>query len=392
MNISFLDLKTINARYREELQAAAKRVIDSGWYIRGQEVAAFEQEFADYCGVRHAVGVGNGLDALRLILWAYREMGFMREGDGVIVPANTFIATILAVTESGLTPILVEPDPKTFNIDLERVREFLETERIPGTKRSFPLSRVKAIMPVHLYGQLADMNTILALAKSAGLKVIEDAAQAHGASLDSKKAGSFGDAAGFSFYPVKNLGALGDAGAVTTTDAVLADIVRALGNYGSRKKYIHEYGGLNSRLDELQAAFLRVKLRHLSEEIAHRRHIAEVYLKTMNCRLVTLPEAATPESHVWHLFVIRHPQRDQLQKRLADAGIGTLIHYPIPPHLSGALRSLCLHEGDLPITEALAMTVLSLPMGPHLTLAQAKQVVDGTRSALCEFNGPRSGV
>jgi len=247
-------------------------------------------------------------------------------------------------------------------------------------------------MPVHLYGRLADMNAILALAKSAGLKVIEDVAQAHGACLGGKKAGSFGDAAGFSFYPGKNLGALGDAGLVTTSDETLADIVRALGNYGSRKKYIHEYDGLNSRLDELQAAFLRVKLRHLNEENDHRRHIAEFYLKTIDCRLVTLPEPATPENHVWHVFVIRHPQRDQLQKRLADAGIQTLIHYPIPPHLSGALRGLGLHEGDLPVTEALAMTVLSLPMGPHLPLEQAKQVVDVTRSALCELNGSRSGV
>lgn len=375
MNIPFLDLKTINARYREELRAAAERVIDSGWYVRGREVAAFEEEFACYCGVKHAVGVGNGLDALRLILCAYREMGLMKEGDGVIVPANTFIATILAVIESGLAPILIEPDPKTFNIDPKRVREFLETERIPGTKRSFPLARVKAIIPVHLYGCLADMNAILALAKSAGLKVIEDAAQAQGACLDGKKAGSFGDAAGFSFYPVKNLGALGDAGLVTTSNETLADIVRALGNYGSRKKYIHEYAGLNSRLDELQAAFLRVKLRHLNEENDHRRHIAQFYLKTMDCRLVTLPEPATPESHVWHVFVIRHPQRDQLQKHLADAGIQTLIHYPIPPHLAGALRGLGLQEGELPITEALAMTVLSLPMGPHLTMEQAREVV-----------------
>ncbi len=382
MNTPFLDLKVINAQYREELLAAAQRVIDSGWYIQGREVEAFEREFALYCGVRHAVGVGNGLDALRLILLAYKAMGLLREGDGVIVPAHTFIATVLAVIQAGLTPILVEPDPATFNLDPARVREFLETQRLPGTDKSFPLARVKAIIPVHLYGQLADMKAVSALARSAGLKVIEDAAQAHGASLKGQKAGSFGDAAGFSFYPVKNLGALGDAGAVTTNDPELAELVRALGNYGSRRKYVHDYEGLNSRLDEIQAAFLRVKLRHLEDEIAHRRATANVYLQTIRHAGLGLPEVAVPEAHVWHQFVVRHPQRDRLQRLLADAGVGTLVHYPTPPHQCEALRNLPQYQGELRTAETMARTVLSLPMGPHLSHEQLARVVEQINAAL----------
>jgi len=329
--IPFLDVKTINNQYGDELYLAARRVIDSGWYVRGQEVAAFEEQFARYCAVKYCVGVGNGLDALRLILCAYKELGVFKDGDGVIVPANTFIATILAVIQAGLTPILVEPDSEAYNIDPERVREFFETERIPGSNKRSPLARVKAIMPVHLYGQLADMEAILFLAKSAGMKVIEDAAQAHGACLHGRRAGSLGDAAGFSFYPAKNLGALGDGGAVTTNDPELTDVVRALGNYGTQEKYVHKYPGINSRLDELQAAFLRVKLKHLDSEIAHRCEIAQAYLGAIQNELVQLPVARDPERHVWHLFVIRHPERDELQKRLAEAEIGTLIHYPVPP-------------------------------------------------------------
>lgn len=379
--IPFLDLKTINAKYREELCLAAARVIDSGWYIRGQEVAAFEEEFAQYCGVKYAVGVGNGLDALRLILCAYKELGVLKDGDGVIVPANTFIATVLAVIQAGLTPILVEPDPTTFNLDPHRVRDFLETERIPGTDTRFPLSKVKAIMPVHLYGQLADMEAICAIAKSADMKVIEDAAQAHGASLHGRKAGSLGHAAGFSFYPGKNLGALGDGGAVTTDDRDLADVVRALGNYGSHRKYIHDYPGLNSRLDELQAAFLRVKLKHLDEEILHRRSIAEVYRGTIKEKSVQLPTAGDLGSHVWHLFVIRHPLRDALQKRLTETGIETLIHYPVPLYLTGALSKYRQPKGTLPVTETLCETVLSLPIGGHLSWHQAIQVSERINTA-----------
>ncbi len=382
MTIRFFDLKAINAQYRAELRSAAERVIDSGWYVRGQEVAAFEQEFAHYCGVRHAVGVNSGLDALRLILYAYRQMGRIREGDGVIVPANTFIATILAVTEAGLTPILAEPDPDSFNIDPARVRAFLETGRMAGTEKHFPLARVKAIMPVHLYGQLADMEALRKLASSAGLIVIEDAAQAHGACRDGRKAGAFGDAAGFSFYPAKNLGALGDAGAITTNDDGLAEMVRTLGNYGSHRKYHHEHTGINSRLDELQAAFLRVKLRHLDDDLEHRRHVAQVYADNLKHASIALPEAPMPESHAWHLFVVRHRRRDQLQALLQNAGIETLIHYPIPPHLSGALRGLGLHEGDLPITEELAKTVLSLPVGGHMGADEADAVTEAIAGAL----------
>jgi dTDP-4-amino-4,6-dideoxygalactose transaminase len=375
MNIPFLDLKYINAQYREELIIAAKRVIDSGWYIRGLEVEAFETEFAQYCGVKYCVGVGNGLDALRLILCAYKEMGIISNGDGVIVPANTFIATILAVIQAGLTPILVEPDPVSFNIDPNKIREFIETERVPGTDKCFPTSKVKAIIPVHLYGQLANMNQIMRLARSADLKVIEDAAQAHGAFLNDKRAGSIADAAGFSFYPVKNLGALGDAGAVTTNNKDIAELVRAIGNYGSHKKYSHDYEGLNSRLDEIQAAFLRVKLKYLDSEIVYRRRIAALYLKTIKNQSILLPTVAHPNRHVWHQFVIRYHERNRLQDYLTKEGIGTQIHYPVPPHLSPALGQYCLPKGTLPITEKLSETSLSLPIGLYLSTTNIKHVV-----------------
>lgn len=379
MNIPFLDLKAINTRYRNELIQAATRVIDSGWYIRGREVEAFEREFADYSGTTYCIGVGNGLDALTLILRAYKEMDILSEGDGVLVPANTYIATVLAISENSLTPILIEPDERTYNINPDKIRAFLKSEIMPGTDKHFPLSRVKAIMPVHLYGQIAPMKEILRIAADQGWKVIEDAAQSHGACLDGKKAGSFGDAAGFSFYPGKNLGALGDAGAVTTDDFDLASCIRALGNYGSHKKYENIYQGVNSRLDEMQAAFLRVKLRHLDEEIKHRRTIANVYLQGISNQDIILPYVATPESHVWHLFVIQHPKRDQLQKKLQRAGIGTLVHYPIPPHLSDAYRYLAIDRGALPITERLAERVLSLPMGGHLQVKQIDEI-------LCHIN------
>lgn len=377
----FLDLAKMHASYRTELHDAALRVIDSGWYLNGPEGAAFEEAFAQYCGTRHAVGVGNGLDALRLILMAYKELGKIQDGDGVIVPAHTFIATILAIVQTQLTPILVEPDPQTFNLDPACVRDFLETERMPGTGKRFSMAKVKAILPVHLYGRLAPMTEILALARSAGLLVIEDAAQAHGAQLDGRRAGGLGHAAGFSFYPCKNLGALGDGGAVTTDDDDLANTVRALANYGSQEKYHPIYRGINSRLDEIQAAFLRVKLRHLDEEIAHRRDLADLYGRAIQHPGVLLPETGRPESHVWHQFVLRHAQRDQLRKALAEAGIGTLIHYPIPPHRSQALRSLGLSPGSLPVTEALTDTVLSLPMGMHMDPAAAGQVAKAVQNA-----------
>ena len=371
--IPFLDLEAVNQMYRDELVAAASRVIDSGWYIQGREVRAFEEEFAAFCGVSHAIGVGNGLDALTLILRAYREMGVMQEGDGVIVPANTYIATILAITENRLIPIPVEPDPATCNLDPEKVRAFLESGVIPGTSETFPLDRVKAIMPVHLYGRLAPMDSINAMAGTYGLKVIEDAAQAHGAMHNGQRAGNFGDAAGFSFYPGKNLGALGDAGAVTTSDPDLAAMVRALGNYGSHKKYVNEITGVNSRLDEMQAALLRVKLAHLDEDSEKRRIAARAYIEGISHPEITLPVDVVDDSHVFHLFTVRTKKRDELQTFLKDNSIQTLIHYPIPPHQQKAYAYWS--PRNLPITEAIHREILSLPMGPTITAGEIEQVI-----------------
>ncbi|RBP25018.1 dTDP-4-amino-4,6-dideoxygalactose transaminase [Marinobacter pelagius] len=353
--IPFLDLKAINTQYRDELVAAATRVIDSGWYIQGTEVKAFEQEFAEYCGSKHCVGVANGLDALTLTLRAWKEMGRLKEGDEVIVPANTYIASILAITENRLKPVLVEPDEATFNLCPEKTAAAIT----PNTR---------AIVAVHLYGQIAPMPELMELADQYGLLVLEDAAQAHGASIDGRKAGNWGHAAGFSFYPGKNLGALGDAGAVTTDDEELAKTIRALGNYGSHKKYENLYQGVNSRLDEIQAAMLRVKLRHLDEEIKSRREVADYYLAHINNPNIHLPAVGSPESHVWHLFVVRSKQRDALQKYLAEQGVHTLIHYPVPPHQQKAYDSLRVESYYL--TERIHETVLSLPMGPLMSRKQ----------------------
>ncbi|MFH2064825.1 MAG: DegT/DnrJ/EryC1/StrS family aminotransferase [Pseudomonadota bacterium] len=347
MSIPFLDLKAVNAQYRDELITAAIRVIDSGWYIQGQEVKAFEQEFADYCGTRFCVGVGNGLDALILTLRAWKELKKLKDGDEVIVPANTFIATILAITENRLTPLLVEPDPKTYNLSPARMKQAIT-------------SKTRAVMPVHLYGRLADMPDILEIAHRHDLLVIEDAAQAHGASLNGRKAGNWGHAAGFSFYPGKNLGALGDAGAVTTNDEELVLTIRALGNYGSIQKYENRYQGVNSRLDEMQAALLRVKLKCLDQEIAARRCIARGYLAGITHPLIKLPEWETEEQHVFHLFVVRCKQRDALQLFLHEQGVQTLVHYPVPPHRQRAYEKLAII--DFPITETIHKEVLSLPI------------------------------
>lgn len=347
--ISFLDLKAINAQYRDQLVAAATRVIESGWYIQGTEVAAFEEEFANYCGSKHCIGVANGLDALTLTLRAWKEMGELRDGDEVIVPANTYIASILAITENRLKPVLVEPDEATYNLSLEKTAAAIT----PSTK---------AILAVHLYGQIAPMRELMALAEKHDLLVLEDAAQAHGASIDGRKAGSWGHAAGFSFYPGKNLGALGDAGAVTTNDEELARVIRALGNYGSHKKYENLYQGVNSRLDEIQAAMLRVKLRHLDEEIESRRQVAEYYLGQITNPSIQLPATGERESHVWHLFVVRTVRRDKLQKYLAEQGVQTLIHYPLPPHKQDAYHEWA--NESYPLTEQIHSEVLSLPMGP----------------------------
>ncbi|PPU78704.1 aminotransferase [Xanthomonas cucurbitae] len=359
-DVQFLDLRAVNARYADALKAAAARVIDSGMYVLGQELQQFEQKFAAYCGTAYSLGTGNGLDALSLILKGYRELGILREGDEVIVPANTFIATFLAITHNNLVLVPVEPDPVTFNIDP------LAVEKAIGP-------RTRVILAVHLYGQLADMAALQRLARCYGLLLIEDAAQAHGASSNGVRAGAFGDAAAFSFFPSKNLGALGDGGAITTSDAALAERLRALRNYGSQLKYQHLYQGVNSRLDELQAAMLLVKLEHLDEEIDCRRKVAKRYLDGIDHPLITLPTAMSEVQHVWHLFVIRSPFRDALQAHLAAHGIQTLIHYPVPPHQQPAYAMLA--ATCLPTSESLHREVLSLPMGPTLEDEAIERVI-----------------
>lgn len=359
--IPFLDLKAINAQYEEELIEASSRVIQSGWYIMGKELELFEEKFAGYCGSKYAIGVGNGLDALNLIFDAYLQMGVLSAGDEVIVPANTYIASILAISKNGLTPVLVEPDLRTYNLDPLCIEEKIT-------------SRTKAILAVHLYGQTAPMDAINTIAEKYTLKVIEDAAQAHGAMHNSKYAGNLADAAGFSFYPGKNLGALGDAGAVTTNDDKLADTISALRNYGSHKKYEHLYVGINSRLDEIQAAMLTVKLNYLDHEIEKRRHVAKFYREHISHPDIVLPDVTDESSHVWHLFVIRTPQRERLQQYLADHNIQTLIHYPVPPHKQLAYKSW--NELSLPVTEKIHHEVLSLPISPVLSEEQLHRVVD----------------
>lgn len=347
--IPFLDLKAINAREREALIAAFTRVLDSGWYVLGEEVAAFEREYAQYCGTKHAVGTGNGLDALTLTLRAWLELGRLKSGDEVVVPANTYIATILAITGNGLTPLLVEPDLETCNLDPARIEAALT-------------SRTRAILPVHLYGQTADMTTINAIARKHGLLVLEDSAQAQGARHAGARAGALGDASGHSFFPSKNFGALGDAGAVTTNDDELAGVVRALRNYGSREKYVNDYQGVNSRLDELQAALLRVKLGRLEADNAQRRILAQRYLDGIRHPALVLPQVAPGNEAVWHVFVVRCLDRTGLQRHLQQQGIGTLIHYPIPPHRQRAYAEW--NPLSYPVTERIHAEVLSLPLSP----------------------------
>jgi len=366
MKVPFLELRPAYDELRAELDAAYHRVMDSGWYLLGEELNQFEAEFAAYCQTDFCVGVGNGLDALHLILKAYG----IGAGDKVIVPSNTYIATWLAVSYAGATPVPVEPDPETFNIAPERIEAAIT-------------SKTRAIIPVHLYGQAADMDPITSIARKHKLKVIEDNAQAHGARYKGRRTGSLGDAAATSFYPAKNLGAFADAGAVTTNDAELAARLRTLRNYGSKKKYHNDCQGYNSRMDELQAAFLRVKLKKLDEWNARRRAAAARYLSELRgaaaLKLPCVPEWAEP---VWHLFAVRHPRRDQFQSSLAGAGIGTLIHYPIPPHLSGAYASAGWKLGDLPIAEEIAKTELSLPIGPHLAPPDQEIAIQAVRQ-LC---------
>ena len=361
--VPFLELGQTYSEIKDELDAAYQRVMDSGWYILGEEVAAFEREFAGYCGTKHCVGVGNGLEALQLILRAYG----IGPGDEVIVPANTYVATWLAVSNSGATVVPVEPNERTFNLDPRRI----EVAITP---------RTRAILPVHLYGQPAEMDAISEVARRHGLKVIDDAAQAHGARYRDRKVGSLGHAAGWSFYPTKNLGAYGDAGAVTTDDDELAERIRLLRNYGSRGKYYNAEKGVNSRLDELQAALLRVRLRHLDEWNARRTAIAERYLNELEGARLMLPFVAEGAVPAWHLFVIRSKMRDALQQQLREAGVNTLVHYPVPPHLQEAYEDLQAPSGSFPITEAIHREVLSLPIGPQLSESDQAQVVRAVKT------------
>ncbi|MGI9946635.1 DegT/DnrJ/EryC1/StrS family aminotransferase [Vibrio hyugaensis] len=365
MKVDFLNLKRLNEQYEDELKQACARVIESGWYILGAETEKFEQEFASYCGVKHCIGVANGLDALTLTLKAWRELGKVNKGDEVIVPGNTYIASVLAVTEADLVPVFVEPDEVTHNICPKAIEGAIS-------------EKTKVILPVHLYGQLADMPAIMALASKYQLLVLEDSAQSHGAELDGKKSGAWGNASGFSFYPGKNLGALGDGGAVTTDDDELAETLRALRNYGSHIKYQNLYQGLNSRLDEIQSAMLSVKLKYLPAQTAARQELAVFYQREISNPHITLPKVAKPQSHVWHLFVVRTSSRDALVEHLTECGVQTQVHYPIAPHKQQAyseLNHLCL-----PLTEQLQDEVLSLPMSPYLSEQERSKVVDAINS------------
>ncbi len=359
--IPFLNLKDLNKQYREELITAITEVIDSGWYINGNQLSSFEKEFANYCKTKYAVGTGNGLDSLILILRAYKELGFIREGDEIIVPSNTFIASILAISENKLVPVLVEPEINSCLIDPSKIIQKIT-------------SKTKAIMAVHLYGQTCEMEIINEIATKYNLKVIEDSAQSHGAYYKEKRVGNLGHCSGFSFYPGKNLGALGDGGSITTNDEELAKCVRILGNYGSSQKYVNNFKGLNSRLDEIQAAILRVKLRYLDEEIRKRRIIANHYLKNINNNIILLPSVRAENNHVWHLFVIRTKKRDLLQKELADNGFQTLIHYPIPPHKQKAYKEW--NNQNLPISECIHNEALSLPISGVQNIQNTNKVID----------------
>lgn len=358
--IKFLDLEKINAQYKDELKQIAAEVIDSGWYLLGKRVQLFETELSHYIHTKKAIACANGLDALRLIFKGYLELGIMSEGDEVIVPANTYIASILAISDNRLTPVLVEPDIVTYNINITEVEKSIT-------------SKTKAILIVHLYGQVCWNDKLEDLAKKYNLKIIEDNAQAIGALYNGKKTGALGDAAGFSFYPGKNLGALGDSGAVTTNDEVLAKTIRALANYGSQKKYVNEYQGLNSRMDEIQAAFLSVKLKYLDKDNKRRQEISSMYRQGIINPKIVLPECNIEENHVWHLFVIRTSNRDNLQKYLIENGVQTLIHYPIPPHKQLAYREY--NSMSFPITEKLHNEVLSLPMSSVMTEKEIKNII-----------------
>ncbi|MBS9784586.1 MAG: DegT/DnrJ/EryC1/StrS family aminotransferase [Oceanivirga sp.] len=365
--IKFLDLQKINAQYEQELKEVASRVIDSGWYLMGKELETFEKSYANFCGTKYALGVANGLDALRLIFKAYIELGIMQKGDEVIVPANTYIASILAITDNDLVPVLVEPNIKTYNLDSAKIEENIT-------------AKTKAILTVHLYGQNSVDQHMLDLCKKYNLKLVEDAAQSHGAKFNNQVTGSIGDAAGHSFYPGKNLGALGDAGAVTTNDVELYNTVKALQNYGSHVKYENVYQGINSRLDEIQAGFLNVKLKYMQDDMKARREVANYYLKNLQNSQIILPHVTSVEACVWHLFVIRCKNREKLQKFLTDNGIQTLIHYPIPPHKQQAYKEW--NNRSCPITEQIHKEVLSLPISGVQSEEETKLIIQ----VINEFN------
>lgn len=355
--IKFLDLKKINNRYREEIDSRIKDILDKGWYLQGEENENFTKNFANFCGTKFALGVANGLDALNLIIKAY---GF-GNGDEIIVPANTYIATILAISENGCIPILVEPDIKTYNINPDSIEEKIT-------------SKTKAIMVVHLYGQAVQMEKIWKIAKKYNLKIIEDSAQAHGAIYQENRTGNLGDASGFSFYPGKNLGCMGDGGAVTTTDEELFNKIKAIANYGSDRKYHHIYKGVNSRLDEIQAAVLDIKLKHLDSDNNKRREISKYYRENIKNSKIILPETYDEKSHVWHIFAVRTKNRDEFQKYLTEKGIQTIIHYPTPPHKQGAYKEW--NKLSFPITEEIHNTILSLPISPVMTDSEIEKVVE----------------
>ncbi len=361
--IKFLDLNKVNSRFESEYLSKFKTFLNTGYYIKGSEVKAFEEAYADYCGTKHCIGVANGLDALTLIFKGFIDLGRLQPGDDVIVPANTYIASILAVLNSGLHPIFVEPDEDTFNISAKALKSAIT----PNTK---------AILVVHLYGQLANMNAINTIAEEHRLLVVEDAAQAHGAcqTADHKKAGNLSDAAAFSFYPTKNLGALGDAGAITTNDDALADTIKLLHNYGSKEKYVNEKIGINSRLDELQALFLNIKLKYLDDDNTHRQHVAKRYLNEIRNSKIGLPFYDGSNNHVFHVFVVRVTDRTGFIKHLEDHQIGHLIHYPIAPHKQEAL--LPFKSLSLPLTEAIHESVVSLPMSPVMTNEEIDQIIN----------------
>ena len=358
--IKFLDLQKINAQYEQELKMAANRVIDSGWYLMGKELETFEQSYATLCKVKFALGVANGLDALRLIFKGYIELGIMTKGDEVIVPANTYIASVLAITDNDLIPVFVEPNLETYNLDSNKIEAAIT-------------DKTKAILTVHLYGQNSIDDQMLQICSKHNLKLIEDGAQSHGAKWDDKISGGIGDAGGHSFYPGKNLGALGDAGAVTTKDKDLARIISALRNYGSEKKYENIYKGLNSRLDEIQAAFLNVKLKYIQDDIDNRRKVADYYLNNIKNENIILPTLIKEEGHVWHLFVIRTKNRNKLQEYLKENGVQILIHYPIPIHHQKAYSNF--KHLELPITELIHKEVLSLPLSPVLGKKELYRII-----------------